>query len=114
MISSAVPRSTLLSVSINDVNNSENNCPNKSCRLRNGLITRQSYAITGLTRVRTVSMNEIPSHPNQNFIYSLHPYQVHGNNQFPHNNNISGHNGIVEVQLIRLKNVWHKGEWNGG
>uniref|UniRef100_T1KNX4 Calpain catalytic domain-containing protein n=1 Tax=Tetranychus urticae TaxID=32264 RepID=T1KNX4_TETUR len=106
MISSAVPRSTLLSACISSI--PPNEAPasllslsggasastpftafsssylssglsvamNKlqPARLRNGLITRQAYSITGLARVRTQTR---------------------------------------PVVLIRLKNAWGKGEWNG-
>ncbi|XP_054166643.1 calpain-9-like [Oppia nitens] len=77
MITSAVSRSTLLSVCINHTNSDDSNSSsNKSYRLRNGLYTQQSYLITGLTRVRTPV-------------------------------------GAIEVQLVRLRNIYCRGEWNG-
>ena len=109
MIASAVPRSTLLSVSVNNINSNDTNVQNKSQRLRNGLFTRQSYLITGLTRVRTTLFDDIQTIANHNFIYNSSHFPIFG-----FNGNDSLHNGIVEVQLIRLRNVCGKGEWNGG
>ncbi|XP_059098074.1 calpain-9-like [Tigriopus californicus] len=71
VLNSAVPRSTLLIASINiDTRNDSK----RTLRLRNGLITRHAYSVTGLARVR-------------------------------------GHLG--DTHLVRLRNPWGKGEWNG-
>lgn len=109
MITSAVPRSTLLSVCVNDVNTNDSNCQNVSQRLRNGLFSRQSYLITGLTRVRTAVFDDNQTMANNNYIYNSNHFPIFG-----YNASDSLHSGIVEVQLIRLRNVCGKGEWNGG
>ena len=143
MISSAVSRSTLLSVCISTppppLENSNtayvtlNASSAHSCglnpsslaifsamnklqhvRLRNGLITRQSYSITGLARVRTILRpNGLNSGVNPNEFF--HPTFQHAN----HSNHLANNGGPVsgsstnEVILIRLRNAWGKGEWNG-
>ena len=135
MISSAVPRSTLLSVCISSPPPLENNntlvavnpssahhcgfdssflaifsAMNKlqHVRLRNGLITRQSYSITGLARVRTnLRPNGFTSGANQNgFFHHQHNYVASASGQ-------DSDSSTNEVILIRLRNAWGKGEWNG-
>ena len=96
MITSAVPRSSLLSVYINS---SDNNDQNRAHRLRNGLFTRQSYLITGITRVRTV-IDGIQS------MFNCHRFSLNPSESLSPE--------IVDNILIRLKNVFGNGEWNGG
>ncbi|XP_074598545.1 calpain-9-like isoform X2 [Brevipalpus obovatus] len=149
MISSAVPRSTLLSACISGVPQSESISPSsvlshsayafssssssalstamiklQPCRLRNGLITRQSYSITGLARVRT-SARALGLHQPPMFTASFHPNHLSSAMAAAaaaHSANgghgaaaaVAGTNsGTIEVVLIRLRNAWGKGEWNG-
>jgi len=70
VLNSAVPRSTLLIASINIDGRNEK----RTLRLRNGLITRHAYSVTGLARVR---------------------------------------GQLGDRHLVRLRNPWGKGEWNG-
>lgn len=150
MIASAVPRSTLLSACISTTSTEGlsptglmshptyafTGSPSSSalsaammklqpCRLRSGLITRQSYSITGLARVRTSSRTL--GHNQSNMFTGF---------QFINSHNLStsvavaaaaaavnggpgaaaavaGTSGSIEVVLIRLRNAWGKGEWNG-
>ena len=70
VLNSAVPRSTLLIASINmDKHDSK-----RQLRLRNGLVTRHAYSVTGLARVR---------------------------------------GQLGDTHLVRLRNPWGRGEWNG-
>jgi len=71
VLNSAVPRSTLLIASINIDSRHDNK---RHLRLRNGLITRHAYSVTGLARVR---------------------------------------GQLGDTHLVRLRNPWGKGEWNG-
>ena len=67
-----MPRSTLLIASINmdKVDKSDK----RQMRLRNGLVTRHAYSVTGLARVR---------------------------------------GQLGDTHLVRLRNPWGRGEWNG-
>ncbi|CAG0893662.1 unnamed protein product [Darwinula stevensoni] len=54
VLNSAVPRSTLLVVSISVEKE------RRPLRLRHGLLTQQAYSVTGLARVRTGHLGEVP------------------------------------------------------
>ncbi|XP_023330872.1 calpain-9 [Eurytemora carolleeae] len=70
VLNSAVPRSTLLIASIN----MDKTDTKRQTRLRNGLVTRHAYSVTGLARVR---------------------------------------GQLGDTHLVRLRNPWGRGEWNG-
>lgn len=176
IISSAIPKSTLLSVYISENKNKSEYLNHESVTRqtrRNGLITKQSYSITGLTRVR-VGSRELPLNEGQTNYYSsfhhlnhVYPHAHHHTNNYNYNTNLHFHyqnlnschanhgnqnhilmnhnginhnhnssnqqhhhhsnpqqqqnhasiltttNNIVEVPLIKLRNAWGKGEWNG-
>ena len=72
VLNSAVPRSTLLIASINM--DKLDKSDKRQTRLRNGLVTRHAYSVTGLARVR---------------------------------------GQLGDTHLVRLRNPWGRGEWNG-
>jgi len=75
VLNSAVPRSTLLIASINmDKQDRSDKSDKRQTRLRNGLVTRHAYSVTGLARVR---------------------------------------GQLGDTHLVRLRNPWGRGEWNG-